>query len=593
MKEFFRGLLGSCLGVLLAMVLVVLIFVGIGAVAASGKGGVKSAENAIIKLDLSMPIPEKTDNVQTDFGSTATSHLGLRHIMRLIDNAANDINVKGIVINANSLQMGQATLLQLRGALNKFKESGKFVYAYADSYSQSSYFLSSVADSVFLNPNGDVGLQGYGTVIPFFKRMLDKVGVDFNVFYAGDFKSATEPFRREDMSPENRLQTKEFLTGMIKIMKSEVGKSRKINETTLDAIMTDLKGRNGKLALENKLVDALVYWDQFEDVVKKKAKLEDKDKINYLSIEDYNVMAELTEKGSYKNKIAVVYAEGDVLYNTPQKGTIDNKRYLKILDKIKRDDKIKAVVLRVNSGGGSALTSDIIWREIENIKAKGIPVIASFGDYAASGGYYIAAGADTIVASPNTLTGSIGVFSMLPNVKKLMNDKLGILFDSVRTHDLTLNLSSVYPLSEKEKLYITESTNDIYKQFLDRVAKGRNMPVDSVHKYAQGRVWTGSKAKEIGLVDEIGFLSDAITIAAKKAKLESNYKIVEYPQIQKTFFEQMMEGIVKQQSGEEEESSMIKMNSETRYLYNLYNKFKSIFSQEGVQAKMLWEFDFD
>lgn len=593
MKEFFRGLLGSCLGVLLAMVLVVLIFVGIGAVAASGKGGVKSAENAIIKLDLSMPIPEKTDNVQTDFGSTATSHLGLRHIIRLIDNAANDINVKGIVINANSLQMGQATLLQLREALSKFKESEKFVYAYADSYSQSSYFLSSVADSVFLNPNGDVGLQGYGTVIPFFKKMFDKVGVDFNVFYAGDFKSATEPFRREDMSPENRLQTKEFLTGMINIMKTEVGKSRKISETSLDAIMTDLKGRNGKLALENKLVDGLVYWDQFEDVVKKKAKLEAKDKVNYLSIDDYNVLAELTEKGSYKNKIAVVYAEGDVLYNTPQKGTIDNKRYLKILDKIKRDDKIKAVVLRVNSGGGSALTSDIIWREIENIKAKGIPVIASFGDYAASGGYYIAAGADTIVAAPNTLTGSIGVFSMLPNVKKLMNDKLGILFDSVKTHDLTLNLSSVYPLSEKEKLYITESTNDIYKQFLDRVAKGRNMSVDTVHKYAQGRVWTGSKAKEIGLVDEIGFLSDAIAIAAKKAKLESNYKIVEYPQIQKTFFEQMMEGIVKQQSGEEEEAAMIKMNSETRYLYNLYNKFKGIFSQEGVQAKMLWDFDFD
>ena len=592
MKEFFRGMLGSCLGVLLAMVLVVLIFVGIGAVAASGKGGAKSAENAVLKLDLSMPIPEKTDNVQTDFGSTASSHLGLRHIMRLINNAANDINVKGIVINANSLQMGQATLLQLRDGLDSFKTSGKFVYAYADSYSQSAYFLSSVADSVFLNPNGDVGLQGYGTVMPYFKRMLDKIGVDFNVFYAGDFKSATEPFRREDMSPENKLQTKEFLNDMISVMKTKISDSRKIDENKLDEIMSDLKGRNGKLALDNKLVDGLAYWDQFEDIVRIKASIDAKDKINYLSLDEYNLLAELTEKGSYKNKIAVVYAEGDVLYDTPQKGTIDNKRYLKILDKIKRDDKIKAVVLRVNSGGGSALTSDIIWREIENIKAKGIPVIASFGDYAASGGYYIAAGADTIVASPNTLTGSIGVFSMLPNVKKLMNDKLGILFDSVRTHDLSVNLSTVYALSEKEKLYLTESTNDIYKQFLDRVAKGRNMPVDSVHKYAQGRVWTGSKAKEIGLVDEIGFLNDAIAIAAKKAKLDSNYKIVEYPQIQKTFFEKMVEGIMLQQN-EEEESAMIKMNSETRYLYNIYNKFKSIFTQEGVQAKMMWEFDFD
>jgi protease-4 len=484
-------------------------------------------------------------------------------------------------------------LLQLRESLDSFKRSGKFLYAYADSYSQSAYYLSSVADSVFLNPNGDVGLQGFGTVIPFFKKMLDKVGVDFNVFYAGDYKSATEPFRRENMSPENRLQTKEFLTDMLSVMKSEISESRKIDEPTLDAIMSDLKGRNAKLALENKLVDGLMYWDEFETIVRNKAKIDKGEKINYLSLDDYNFLAQLTEKGSYKNKIAVVYAEGEVAYNSPQKGNIDNKRYLKIFDKIKRDDKIKAVVLRVNSGGGSALTSDIIWREVENLKAKGIPVIASFGDYAASGGYYIAAGADTIVASPNTLTGSIGVFSMLPNFRKLMNDKLGIGFDSVRTHDLTLNLSTIYPLSEKEKQYVTESTNDIYAQFLDRVSKGRGMPVDSVHKYAQGRVWTGNKAKEIGLVDVIGFLKDAVNIAAKKAKLEPNYKVVEYPQIQKTMIEQIMENVIRQQNEEGEESTIIHMNPETRFFYKLYNKYKSILSQEGVQARLMWEFDFD
>ncbi len=235
------------------------------------------------------------------------------------------------------------------------------------------------------------------------------------------------------------------------------------------------------------------------------------------------------------------------------------------------------------------MTSDILWREIEQIKSKGIPVIASFGDYAASGGYYIAAGADSIFAAPNTLTGSIGVFSMLPNFKKLTNDKLGITFDTVKTHSLAVNLSTVMDLSEKERQYMTESTNDIYQKFLDRVSKGRGMPVDSVHKYAQGRVWTGRRAKEIGLVDEIGFLQDAVAAAAKKAKI-SDFKVVEYPRIEKTFIEQLVESWARQQAEEGEETTL---NAETRWLLKLYNQNKAVWQAEGVQARMLIDVKFD
>ena len=589
MKEFLRSMLGSCLGVLVAMLLVVIILFGMGSVMSAGGNSGKTAEKGVLKLTLNHSIPEKTDNVEGGFQGGPSSALGLRHIVRLIEKAGSDEHIKGIVIQASSLQMGQATLLQLRNAIAEFKESGKFVYAYADSYSQSAYFLATVADSVFLNPNGDVGLQGYGVVSPFFKGSLDKLGISFDIFYAGDFKSATEIFRRTDMSPENRLQTKEFLTDMVGLMKSEVSRSRKIPLFELDRIMSELDGRDAKRALQNKLVDANLYWDEFESLVKKSAGVDADGKVNYLSLDDYNGLAELTESGKFTEKIAVVYAEGDVVYNSPTKGMIDNTRYLKIFDKIKKDKNIKAVVLRVNSGGGSALTSDIIWREVEQIKAKGIPVIASFGDYAASGGYYIAAGADSIFAAPNTLTGSIGVFSMLPNFKKLSNEKLGITYDTVKTHGLAVNLSTVMGLSEKEKQYMTESTNDIYQKFLDRVSRGRSMPVDSVHKYAQGRVWTGRRAKEIGLVDQLGYLQDAVAAAAKKAKI-SDFKVVEYPRIEKTFFEQLIESWAKQQAEEGEESAI---NAETRWLLKLYKQNKAIFQTEGVQARMMVDVKFD
>jgi protease IV len=583
MKEFFRSMLGSCLGIFLAFFIIAVGAIGIGSVMSSKNASKDISEDGVLRLTFDNVVPEKTDNVAADMFGQNGEAIGLRNLCRLIDHAASDSKVKGIVLTPQNMTMGQATLLQVRKSLEAFKKSGKFIYAYADAYSQGQYYLCSVADSIFLNPNGDVGLQGFAMVMPFFKGSLDKLGVDFDVFYAGDFKSATEPVRRKDMSPENRIQSKQYLTEMMSIMRKEISKSRGIAEQTLDAIMSNLEGRNATKSKDNKLVDVLAYWDEFERAVAQKVDTNNEGDINYVSIDKYNGVTSLREKGSSKNKIAIVYAEGDVSYNNKNKGVIDNQQYLKIFDEIKEDDNIKAVVLRVNSGGGSALTSDIIWREIENIKAKGIPVIASFGDYAASGGYYIAAGADTIVAAPNTLTGSIGVFSMLPKFGKLATEKLGITFDTVKTHEMAVNTSTVFNMSEKEKKFFTESTNDTYSQFLDRVAKGRKMDKETVHKYAQGRVWTGVAAKNIGLVDKIGYLDDAIKIAANKAKIAGDYKTEEFPKIKRSFFENIMKEVAKQETEEEK----ILQNLTAKKYYIMLKKYNSIIEYQGVQARMI------
>jgi protease IV len=590
MKEFFRTMLGSCLGVLVAFLLILLLIFGVGAMFSAGGESKKEITDGVLKLDFNSIMPEKTGNVASSFTEAAPKAIGLRDFTRLIDNAKSDDKIKGIVIYGGSVEMGQSTMLQVRNKLEDFKKSKKFVFSYADFYSQGGYIMASVADSVFLNPNGAVDLHGLSMVTPYFKGLLDKLGVQFDIFYAGNFKSATEPFRTTQMSPENRIQTQEFLSGMLSIIKEKISSSRNISTSNLDAIMANQEGRTAIKSLDNKLVDKLIYWDQFEGLLKKRLNT-DEDDINYVTIADYDKAVTLSESGSISKKIAIVYAEGDIIYNNTTKGSTDNKKYLKIFDDIKEDDKIKAVVLRVNSGGGSALTSDLIWREIETIKKKGIPVVASFGDYAASGGYYIAAGANKIVSAPNTLTGSIGVFSMIPNFKKLANDKLGVTFDTVKTHENAVSINGFTALSDFDKKIMTESTNEIYETFLNRVATGRKMTRDAVHNIAQGRVWTGLKGKEIGLVDEIGYLDDAVKIAAKMAKLDSDYRITEYPKFKPDVWGEAIAEIMKSQSEDEEGSGLgIKLTTEQQWLYELYKKYNVIFTTEGVQARLLYDF---
>jgi protease-4 len=444
---------------------------------------------------------------------------------------------------------------------------------------------------MFLNPQGGVDLKGFGAAIPFFKNMLDKIGVDMNIFYAGNFKSATEPFRLTEMSEYNRLQTREFLSGMENIMLDRISANRKLPKEKLIQVMAGLEGRTGKRALENKLVDQLMYKDELDELMIKKLGLKENQKVKYLSLAKYDHMADV-ESEDGKDKIAIVHAEGEILYGSDEPGIISEKRYLGMLSKIRKDDKVKAVVLRVNSPGGNAMTSDMIWRELERIKEAGKPVIASFGDYAASGGYYIAAGADTIVAQPNTLTGSIGVFMMFPNATRLMNEKLGINFDTIKTHEFSTGFSPFNNLSEKEKALLQESTLDIYDLFIDRVSKGRKLSVDSTKAIAQGRVWTGKKAAEIGLVDVLGDLDDAIAIAAKKAGLDK-YKVVEYPFMEKDLFSDIVREIQKSNGGEEDEMRIISLSADEKKLLNYYQTVKSIIRCKEPNARLPFIFDFD
>ncbi len=591
MKNFFTAFLGSCLGIVAVFGLGILLLFAMGI-----SGAMKQetySKNTVLKLKLEDFIPEKTDNVSQNASlfSGAKESIGLRRILKLLDAAAKDNKISGILIENNSVGVGQATLLSLSDGLSRFKESGKFIYSYADNHSQSSYFLCSVADSMFLNPQGGVDLKGFGAAIPFFKNMLDKIGVDMNIFYAGNFKSATEPFRLTEMSEYNRLQTREFLTGMENIMLDRISANRKLPREKLIQVMAGLEGRTGKRALENKLVDQLMYKDELDELMIKKLGLKDNQKVKYLSLAKYDHMADV-ESEDGKDKIAIVHAEGEILYGSDEPGIISEKRYLGMLSKIRKDDKVKAVVLRVNSPGGNAMTSDMIWRELERIKEAGKPVIASFGDYAASGGYYIAAGADTIVAQPNTLTGSIGVFMMFPNATRLMNEKLGINFDTIKTHEFSTGFSPFNNLSEKEKALLQESTLDIYDLFIDRVSKGRKLSVDSTKAIAQGRVWTGKKAAEIGLVDVLGDLDDAIAIAAKKAGLDK-YKVVEYPFMEKDLFSDIVREIQKSKGGEEDEMRFISLSAEEKKLLNYYQTVRSIIRCKEPNARLPFIFDFD
>ncbi len=590
MKSFFTTFFASCLGVALAFVIGIFIVIGM---AASGMSKSSSyTDNTILKLTLEDIIPEKSENVaqSSNIFSQAPDAIGLQKILDLLDAAAKDSKIKGILLENNGVATGQATLLSIMQGLEKFKESGKFIYSYADMHSQSSYLLCSVADSMFLNPQGGVDLRGYGASVPFLKGMLDKVGIEMNIFYAGNFKSATEPFRLTEMSEFNKIQTRAFLADMKDIMVEQIHKNRKLPVEDIHKIISGMEGRTGKLALENKLVDALYYKDELDDFLRQKLDIKEGKKIKTITLSKYNTLADIEESSS-KDKIAIVYAEGEIVYGSDESGVVSEKKYLSMLQKIRNDKNIKAVVLRVNSPGGNAFTSDVIWRELEMIKKSGKPLIASFGDYAASGGYYIAAGADHIISQPNTLTGSIGVFMMFPDATKLINDKIGVRFDTVKTDEFAAGFTPVLKLSEKEKAILQESTLDIYDLFLDRVSKGRKLSIDSTKMIAQGRVWTGRAAQKIGLVDDLGNLNDAIKYAAKKAGLES-YKTVEYPFIKEDFAATLIKEI--QRSGNEEDvlTSMFS-SKEERKLYDQWQQLKSIVKMKQPQSRLPYIFEWN
>jgi protease IV len=588
MSTFWKIVFGSCLGSILATI--ALFFIGSGVIGALAAGGDSKSvkDNSILELSFSptTAIPEKTNNTDAPkFSLKSGSILGLNDIIKTLDKAKSDPKIKGVKLEMEGVMAGQATTTAIRRALEDFRSSGKFVVAYGIAYTQKDYYLASAADKIYIHPNGFLDFRGYSSQITFFKNLLEKLDIKVQVFYAGQFKSATEPFRYDKMSEPNRLQVREYITGLYNIFLENISKSRNIPVEDLRGYANNLMIRNADDAVKYHLVDAKGYKDELIADLKGRLSLGEKDKINYVSLEDYYDMeVKGASEHSAKDKIAVVYAEGTIGMGEGDAGSIGGDKYSAMIRKIRQDDNIKAIVLRINSGGGSSLASEDIWRELQLAKQAGKKVVVSMGDVAASGGYYIAAPADTIFAEPNTITGSIGVFSMIPGFHDMLKNKLGITFDTVRTGKFSAGFGVNYDFNPEEQKYFQENVDHIYDSFLGVVADGRKMSKEQVHAIAQGRVWTGVKAKEIGLVDRLGTLQDAIACAARMAGT-SNYKIKEYPSSKEP-----LQQFIEQFTGDKDDkSSSIKttlMRQELGTLYPYVEQIKSLQNLSGIQMRM-------
>lgn len=532
MKQFFKFLFASCLGTLLAsVILFFLAFAVVGWVSKMAEKTVVIQPNSVLDLSLDYQLPEQTNNLQTvSFSLEQKDYVGLQDLITLIQNAKDDNDIKGIKISSLTGLHGQSTALALKKSLDEFRNAGKFIVAEGRYYDQLGYLVASSADHIIVNPVGGIDFRGFASLVPFFKGALEKLGVKVEVFYDGQYKGATEPFRLEKMSPQNRYQIREYLEGMYSIYLKEIAGDRNQTEDRLRQIANDFLARDAKDALQYGLVDEIGSTFAADEYVRKKIGIDENKKINYLSMEEYKRVRGLGTDFKAKDKIAIVYAEGDIVDGSTMEGVIGGEKYAKILRKVRLDDDIKAVVLRVNSPGGSVMASQDILTEIENIKAAGKPVVASFGDYAASGGYFISCKSDYIVSEPNTLTGSIGIFLMIPNVNELMEDKLGVTFDTVTTGRFSAGFTPFLPLNDDERRILQQQTDNFYDLFLQNVSEGRKMSKEAVNDIAQGRVWTGLDAQKVGLVDQIGDMQAAIVKAAELAGTE-DYRTTSYPRI--------------------------------------------------------------
>ena len=596
MSQFFKFMFASCLGTALALML--LVFIGFSALAgfaskASEKPIANIKPNSVLELKFpSMMVPEKTNNLPMDpFDLEQKDVLGLSDMVLAIKKAKDDPDIKGIYMNASFVSAGKATSSVLRSALLDFKTSGKFIVSYANYYTQNAYYLASVSDSVLLNPIGGVDFRGLSSTVMYYKGLLDKLDIQMKIFYAGKFKSATEPLRMDKMSSENRLQVREYLTVLNDIMMRDVAASRNIPESELRRIADDFDGRGAELALKTRLIDRIAYEDQAFDLMKNKIGLDKKEKLYRVSVEDYFKARAKKIDLSTKDKIAVVYAEGTLLDGANgEAGDIYDEKYVKILRKIRQDDNVKAIVLRINSPGGSVLASENILREILLCQEAGKPVVVSMGDVAASGGYYIACHADSIFAEPNTITGSIGVFGTIPMLDKTMKEKLGITYDTVLTGKHSAFGTPFIQFSPEEDRMIQEQVDRTYEDFLQKVATGRHKTRDQIHEIAQGRVWPGLKAKELGLVDDIGGMDRALAAAAKLAGL-NKYRTTEFPRTL-TGIEQLIDRLTKDNDRDEGVKAMI-IRSELGDMYPMYKHFRDIQRNKGVQARLPYELIFN
>ena len=572
----------SMAGFLLSLFVLVLILIGIAASMVSSLNdgeSVSISDNTILQITFESAIKERTDKNPLsglDFSGIHNDKTpGLDEILKSLTKAKSDDRIKGILLELTGIEAGMATTEEIRNALLDFKKSGKFIYAYGESYSQKAYYLATVADSIYLYPTGDIDLRGLHADLMFFKGTMEKLEIKPEIIRHGKFKSAVEPFMYDKMSNENREQVTVFLNSIWKNILSGIAVSRNLEVAKLQEIADGVLARNADEAVNMHLVDKLVYYDEVLDNLKRKTGQKEKDKLNFVSLKKYTQAFVKADDFSAK-KIAVVYAYGNIVSGEGDDDESGSDRIAKALRKARLDTTIKAIVFRVNSPGGSALASDVIWRETV-LAQKAKPFIVSMGDYAASGGYYISCVADTIVARPNTITGSIGVFGLLFNAENMFKNKLGITFDSVKTGKYA-DLGSFHkPMSDKERQIIQDDVERIYDIFITHVSEGRKMSKAAVDSIGQGRVWTGIDAKRLGLVDVLGGLNDAIAIAAGKANL-TKYRTIALPE-QKEFFEKLMQDL-----NTEARTSFMKEQLGDAYEY--YKGLNNLVKQNGILAKM-------
>ncbi|CAG1769118.1 protease IV [uncultured bacterium] len=540
MKQFFKHVFSTLVGNIITLIiagLFILGFIGIMVASIDSTTTYIPPEKSVLHIYLNQTIPDHANEDPFSGlltgGSDANAALGLDKILTCIRRAKSDERIKGIFLELSEVPSGLATINELRQAFLDFRKSGKFVYAYSNNYSQRAYYLATVADSIYLNPMGGISLTGINASVMFMKGLLDKIGIKAEVIRHGKYKSAIEPFTLTKLSDENRQQITEYITPVWSTMISEIAKSRKLNQAEVQKAVDSLLLFDGMYALQKGYVHKLLYRDEVTERIKSRTGATMQ---SYVTLNNY-ILSPLSDEedraSESDNIIALIFAEGEIRMGNSDEGIIGAETLSKAIESAADDSKVKAIVLRVNSPGGDALASELIWRALEKAK-KSKPVIASMGNVAASGGYYIACGADTILASEHTLTGSIGVFGLMFNMQELLNQKLGITFDNVNTGKYADIGKANRPLSEYERSVIQKRIEHIYDTFLDRVSSGRGMKVGNVDSIAQGRVWIGARAKEIRLIDAFGGMNDAVVLAAKLSKL-SEYRVKVMPKKESIF----------------------------------------------------------
>lgn len=571
----------SLFGFIIGGFLLLFILIGIVGSLASGdsnESALTIKENSVLEINLSYIIPDRT--TKNPFGNLPIpglakgKALGLNDIIHNINKAASDDNIKGILLGADVSPNSYGNLEEIRNALIEFKKSKKFIYAYAEIMDEHSYYVASVSDKIFLNPSGELLLNGFSQQVFYVKGLLDKLGLKPELIRHGKYKAAGEPLIAERMSEENRKQIESYMGSLYDHFLNNIALSRKKDVTEMRSIVNELKVQSAQDAVNLKVIDGLKYKDEVDNELRTKLGITEGGKINLVGMAKYKNVPGNTSVSD--NKIAVLYCIGDIVGGEGDDQTMGSERIAEAIKKIREDDSYKAVVLRINSPGGSALASDVMWREIVLCKKKK-PVVVSMGDVAASGGYFIAAPADVIVAQPNTITGSIGVFGLLMNAQELLNNKLGIKIETVKFGEYSDLGSPDRPLNEAERMVIQKAIDHVYADFIKRVAEGRKMSEAEVDSIAQGRVWSGADAIKIGLVDELGGLDKAIAIAAKKAKLE-DYRTVELPEL-KDPFEELWSSL-------SSEASVYFMKRELGPNYNEYEAVKKALRFQGIQARM-------